>query len=302
VVLTLLRFFPIAVIVAAAVVPLLVVIYVYEVDVYEDEPPLVIGATLVWGIAMGALLALGAHGLEGGGGSTPIPSADRTSQLLTAAILGVLQVVLILVGPLGLLRYRHFNDALDGATFGVASAAGFAGAYTIVLALDLLAGGLQPGGETTAWLLTTLNVALIRPLLLAGALGATCAAFWLRYRGPARDRGSLGLLGNPWVAVLAAAALVVASGVIGAVLGNLIGTVARAVLAVVAILWLRQAIHLGLRQEAAEIELGPPITCRNCGHETPHHSFCSNCGISLRALPKERGGRRSAAGKPANPA
>src|SRR5690242_2664283 len=97
VVLTLLRFFPIAVIVAAAVVPLLVVIYVYEVDVYEDEPPLVIGATLVWSIAMGAVLALVAHGLEGGGGSTPIPSADRTSQLLTAAILGVMQVVLILV-------------------------------------------------------------------------------------------------------------------------------------------------------------------------------------------------------------
>jgi RsiW-degrading membrane proteinase PrsW (M82 family) len=300
VVLTLLRFYPVAVIVAAAVVPLLVVIYVYEVDVYEDEPPLVIGATLVWGIAAGVALALVGNMLAaGGGGPSPIPSADRTSQLVNAAILGVAQVGLILVGPMVLLRFSRFNDALDGATFGVASAAGFAGAYTIVLAFDLLGSGLQPGGEVTAWLLTTLNVALVRPLLLAGALGATCAAFWLRYRGPAGDRERLRLLGNPWAAVLLAAALIVGCGLAGAVLGNSLGIAARAVLAVAAILWLRMAIHVGLRQEAAEIEMGPPITCRNCGNETPHHSFCATCGISLRALPKERGVRRGETAKPA---
>ena len=292
-VLAVLGFYPVAVMVAAAVVPLLVVIYVYEVDVYEDEPPLVIGATLVWGVLAGAAVAVGAGLLQGG--SSPIPGGNRVGQLGNATILGAAQVLLALAGPMVLLRHRRFNDALDGVTFGVASAAGFAGAYTIVLALDLLGSGLQPGGETTAWLLTTVNVALIRPLLLAGAIGATCAAFWVRYRGPTGDRGRLGLLGNPLIATLGAVVLVAASGATGALFGNVAGTLARAALAMLALLWLRMAIHLGLRQEAAEIGIGPMIRCRNCGRETLRHSFCSRCGISLRALPKERGVRRDEA-------
>jgi ribosomal protein L32 len=52
------------------------------------------------------------------------------------------------------------------------------------------------------------------------------------------------------------------------------------------LLWLRFTIHLGLSQEAAEIELGHTIVCPNCGARTQQHSFCSNCGVSLRALPK----------------
>jgi DNA-directed RNA polymerase subunit RPC12/RpoP len=60
------------------------------------------------------------------------------------------------------------------------------------------------------------------------------------------------------------------------------------VLDVAALIWLRRAIHLGLLQEAAEHPIEPPITCPNCGHDTPHHTFCIECGVSFQALPKER--------------
>jgi hypothetical protein len=59
-----------------------------------------------------------------------------------------------------------------------------------------------------------------------------------------------------------------------------------AVDALLALLWLRQMIHVGLMQEASEIEIGPPVTCTNCGKQTPRHTFCANCGMSLAAQPK----------------
>ncbi len=60
------------------------------------------------------------------------------------------------------------------------------------------------------------------------------------------------------------------------------------VLAVVALLWLRRIIHVGLLQEADEIPIGPDIVCPECGHPTPHHTYCGHCGTSLKALPKAR--------------
>ena len=63
-----------------------------------------------------------------------------------------------------------------------------------------------------------------------------------------------------------------------------------------ALIWLRRIIHLGLLQESLEIEIGPDIACANCGKPTPSHSYCGECGVSLRALPKSRGKGSTAAG------
>ena len=63
-----------------------------------------------------------------------------------------------------------------------------------------------------------------------------------------------------------------------------------AFIAVIALLWLRRALHLGLLQESREINVERDIRCPNCGLMTPEHTFCGQCGISLRALPP---GRRS---------
>ena len=50
------------------------------------------------------------------------------------------------LGPMLLLGQKRFNDVLDGATFGVASAVAFVGAQTIVTSLSLFKSGLQPDG------------------------------------------------------------------------------------------------------------------------------------------------------------
>jgi len=51
---------------------------------------------------------------------------------------------------------------------------------------------------------------------------------------------------------------------------------------------LRRTLHVALLEEAADIEIGPAFTCANCGATTLRHTFCGNCGISLRAMPKVR--------------
>ena len=111
---------------------------------------------------------------------------------------------LVVAGPLVLLRYRKFDDVLDGATFGAVSGSMFVGAQVIAQSIDLLSAGAQPGGDTWSWVLRILEHAVLVPLIVGGAAAGACGAFWLRYRAPVRDRSRLGPLGRPALATLAA--------------------------------------------------------------------------------------------------
>jgi hypothetical protein len=117
-------------------------------------------------------------------------------------------------------------------------------------------------------------------------------AFSLRYRAPLRDRDALGIAGRPPVALALAAILLVATALAAYLPGLFLDVAVRLGLAAIALIWLRRTLHLGLLEEAFEIEIGEPITCANCGATTPRHTFCGNCGIALHALPKRPGPRR----------
>jgi hypothetical protein len=133
-----------------------------------------------------------------------------------------------------------------------------------------------------------LSLGVLQPVIAAGAIGALAASVWLRYRSPVSDRNALGRVGQPVVALIGALALLVAAGLAKSQLAQIPQTVVLAVLAAVALLWLRQALHLGLLQESREVNVERDIRCPNCGLVTPEHSFCGNCGVSLRALPTNR--------------
>jgi ribosomal protein L32 len=139
---------------------------------------------------------------------------------------------------------------------------------------------------------------VLQPVIAAGAIGSATAAFWLRYRAPITDRKALGMFGVPAVAVLSAAVLLVASGLVKTLLPLIPATIVLAGIAALALLWLRATLHLGLQQESREIAVSRSIVCPNCGHLTPEHTFCGHCGISLRALPR---GARERAEKNAAP-
>ena len=165
----------------------------------------------------------------------------------------------------------------------------FAGAQVLTQSSSFLASaGLHPLGSTAFWLIRLLELAVALPVLAAAAIGAAVGAFWLQFRAPVRDRDALGVLGRPGVALAAAAVLLVLGSLAQVYFPALGALFALLALDVVALIWLRRVLHLGLVEESLEIQVGPDIVCANCGGTTPQHTFCINCGISLSALPKPR--------------
>jgi hypothetical protein len=286
--LTLLGFFPVALVVAAVLVPVLMVLYLYVVDVYEDEPLPIIGATMAWGAIAGISFGFVLRAIEStsGGGFGNAPTL--TSNLLNGVAVPLAEGALMVAGPLLLLTQRRFNDVLDGATFGAASAVSFSGAHLIVQSVSILGSGLRPTGDPLPWVIQLISLGVLQPVIAAGVVGSVTAAFWLRYRAPIADRPALGYVGVPVVALVIGAVILVLAGLAKTMLPLIPATAVLAVFAAVALIWLRRALHLGLLQEQREITDGRTLACPNCGRPTPEHSFCGNCGVSLRALPKAR--------------
>jgi ribosomal protein L32 len=286
-VLGLAKLYPIALVAAAILFPLLVVLYLVDVNVFEQQSLPVIGATLLWGLLSGAGTALLAKALSPQG--TDVFVGGHGDLVLTRGVaIPVLSVILILIGPITLLRYPRFSTVLDGATFGAASAAAFVAAEVIVQALSAFGHGLRPPGSVVPWLVQLALIAVALPVLTMASMGAAAGSIWLKLRAPIRDRRALGRLGSPYLALPLAAVLLVAAAVVQLTLPAGVALAIVAVLAIVALVWLRQVIHVGLLEEALLIEDAPIITCANCGHRTRRGTFCEYCGIALAALPGSR--------------
>jgi hypothetical protein len=280
-----LRILPVAMIAAGTFLPLLTLLYLYDVNIYEDKPLRVIALTMAWGVVTGIGVGLLTRAVTSTGAAY-LTQSSSTTVLDQGILLPLLGVVLMLVGPLVLLVYPRFNDVLDGATFGSSAAVSFAGAEVITYGFSILSGGLRPQGAVLQWLGKLTTIAVAAPVLEMAAIGAVAGAFWLRFRAPVRDRSVLGVLGQPAVAVVVAAVLIAGGFSLQPLMPVGWWLLCLVALDLVALIWLRNVIHLGLLEESAQRPIGPPIRCANCGAETPRHTFCINCGISLQALPK----------------
>jgi hypothetical protein len=295
--LTALRLFPVALVAAAILVPLVTVTYLIAVDLYESEPIRVLAATMVWGGAAGVALGIAGRVLAPSG--VELLVAGGASKVLARGVaLPLAGLALAAAGPLLLLRYRWFNDVLDGVTFGAASAVCVAGAQALVVGAGLFTGGVRPAGAISAWIYRLLAQGVAVPVLWAAATGLAVGSFWLRFRAPVRDRGALGPLGHPGAAVPIAAALVVGGAILQLELSPLGALIAIVPLDLASLLALRVAIHLGLLEEIGEVTTGTEIECPNCGARIVRLAFCSNCGIALAALPKGRTGDRAPEASP----
>lgn len=285
-VLGLLRLFPVGLIAGAVLLPLLTLLYLWDVDIYEDEPMQVLILTMVWGAGAGVIAGLIGEGVSG---SVAALSPNEGKVVLDQGIIvPLIGMVLTFIGPVALLRYRRFNDVLDGVSFGASAGAAFAAAEVITYSFSILSGGLRPAGSSLPMIARLATISVTIPVLEMAVIGSIGGALWLRFRAPVRDRAALGVLGNPLVAFVAGAVLIALGFSLEPLMAVGWWLVCLAVLDVIALLWLRRVIHLGLLEESAEMPIGLPITCANCGHETPRHTFCINCGVSLQALPKVR--------------
>ena len=294
---------PIAVLVAAFAVPVVYIVYIYDVNLWEDEPFIVTGlAFLLTGALTVGFTALWTY-LRG-----PVPYGTTTYDgslsaaptvgtfLLVALVVPIVGEAIRQIGPVLLASRPEFDDLMDGLSFGVISGVSYSCFDTLVRQWDLLTGGLQ-GSDPGLWVSLIFLEGFVKPLIIGTASGIAVAEFSGLGRGydgftPRYFRG----VGE---AILANAAYqagtylfsFVGDATLGVVLSILWGLLILAIL----ILRVRTVLHAGLMEAALERsarDRGMASTtelqyCAQC--EMPlleHAAFCTACGTAVRVQPK----------------
>jgi PrsW family intramembrane metalloprotease len=289
---------PIAVLVAAFAIPIVYIVYLYDVNLWEDEPIpvtalafgltglLAIGFTLLWTSLTPISISLrDPDGVSLGG-------PNVTTFLIVALLVPVVGEAIRQIGPVVLASRPQFDDLMDGLTFGVISGVAYACFDTIVRQWALLTGGIaqQDPGH---WVALIFLEGFVKPLVMGTATGIACAEFSGLGRGydgftPRYFRGVVeAILAN--IAYQAGGYLFgfVGSPTLGVMLTVVWGMVVLAIL----ILRVRNVLHTGLMEAALEQSIrgggvgptGELTFCAQC--EMPLHdgaSFCNACGTAVR--------------------
>jgi hypothetical protein len=276
VILSAVRLYTPALLLAAVLLPVLYLVYLYEVEVWEDQLPMVLAATF----GIGGLLGVG-YSL-GFGHATSVHGAGFDGVLLP-----VVAQLCMVVGPLLLLGARRFDEALDGLSFGVASALGFTLASVIAeywhsLTVPLVGAASISTGQVT----NIVRAGVIAGVVNASTTGILVTSIWLLRHGRSRRRHDHVLLRLP-------AALAVAFGFqIGLGLTSyflsplLLVVIVWAVGAAMLLIWLRITIHHALLEEGEAFVVGPARPCPECHRLVPTMTFCPECGVARSAAPK----------------
>jgi hypothetical protein len=292
---------PIAVLVAAFAVPVVYIVYIYDVNLWEDEPLIVtglaflltgaltVGFTVLWTYLRGPV-PYGTTTYEGSLSAAPTVGAF----LLVALVVPIVGEVIRQIGPVLLASRPEFDDLMDGLTFGVISGLAYSCFDTLTRHWDLLTGGLQ-GSNPGLWVSLIFLEGFVKPMIIGTASGIAVAEFSGLGRGydgftPRYFRG----VGE---AILANAAYqagtylfsFVGNATLGVVLSILWGLIILAIL----ILRVRNVLHAGLMEAALERsaragDLESELQyCAQC--EMPlleHAAFCNACGTAVRVQPK----------------
>ncbi len=292
---------PIAVLLAAFAIPIVYVVYVYDVNLWEDEPIPValmafvlslvfgIGWTIVWLLARGPQLPA----LIPGDVATPTVMGF----VITALLAPIVGELLRQIGPLYLASRPKYDDLMDGLTFGIISGVAFSAGDTLVKQWPLITSGFVGTADAGAWASLMFLEGFVKPLVIGTATGLACAEFsglgdgydgftpryFLRvaeaigfnilYFG---GTYLLSFLGNPTLSFI----LSIAWGL---------------VLLAILVIRVRTVLHVGLMEAVLEsraraMGVGPEGQLSYCSAcEMPllqGAGFCSACGAATRAASK----------------
>lgn len=285
VVLALLRWQAPLIAVSALGLPLLLYIYLREIDGYHDLPirMSLLGAVLGVGLGAGWALLSGEFVARSCGVAVGVGvSGDRILRNglaipLSGAVLMLVPAVLVRAsGP----RNR---ESLDGFLIGSLGAIGFTAASTLTRLAPQLATGLMARDRPVGGLVVEAGIqGVVMPLTAAAAGGMVGAALWFTRRAgtPHRHRGPGPLLS----AVVVVLAVYAGLGLVDvAPLSQYLQLGLRLVITVWALLTLRIVLHLALLHEPHDMSSGAPWLCAECTHIVPEMAFCPNCGIAARA-------------------
>ena len=273
-----------AIILSAFLVPVLYLMYLYEVRIYRDAPIPVVGMTVGGGLLLGALVTFVANQLIVplvDVQVTPFGTLIDVSGLLAGAVLLPLIAEVVKPVPALLLRRRKdIPETADGLVLGVAAGLGFSAAATIVRFADVLTSS-SLNSAVAGWFYPLLSIAIFAPLMAGSTTGLITAAMWRR--GLHGRFGRLELGGVVVALVMAVAFVLVDRLLVGFGLRPI--SVAWQILCVaVVIVYLRIVLRAALLEEAGKVGFAY-ATCPSCRTDIIAASFCPNCGIALRAVP-----------------
>lgn len=281
-----------AILLSAFLVPVLYLIYLYEAQVYRDEPALVLGFTLGGGIVAGILLTVLERIVYNPLQIASNPFSNAGINVGTLLIVGLLlPVVQEVVKPLPaffLPNRKDFPETVDGLVFGVAAGLGFSLAQALIGFSSVLT-SLPAHSEPANWIYDLTSLAVFQPLLQGSATGLVVAAIW-RYR-----RGRLGQreIGGVAVAVLAHIAFSAGTQVLKETAVNpLLVLIWQAMIVGAVLIYIRYVLHHALLEEAAHMGFAETV-CPSCHMHIVASGFCPNCGMALTAAPNSvKRGRR----------
>ena len=273
-----------AILVAIFLVPVLYLIYLYEAQVYRDEPATVLGFTIGGGVVIGLVATLverAAYNPYSGIGN-PLRGAGIAwgALLFLGVLVPVVQEVLKPLPALFLPNRGDFPETVDGLVFGIAAGLGFSVAESLVAfstALTSLPPYMTPGN----WIYQLATLAVFQPILQGSAAGMIAAAVWRFRRGRLANRE----IGAVAVAVVAHVAFAM-----GTLLFRDLGAAQLFVLvwqaAIVGglLIYVRYLLHHALLEEAAHMGFAETV-CPNCHMHIVASGFCPNCGMALTAAP-----------------
>jgi RsiW-degrading membrane proteinase PrsW (M82 family) len=281
-----------AILLAIFLVPVLYLIYLYEAQVYRDEPALVLGFTIGGGVVVGLVLTVVVtllydpfrdFGNPFRGGGTSIGGL-----LFIGLVWPVVQEALKPLPAIFLPNRADFPETVDGLVFGIAAGLGFSLAESLIGFSSVLT-GLPVLTEPGNWIYTLGTLAVFQPLLQASCTGMIVATIWRYRRGRLAGRE----IGGVALAVLAHVAFAEGTQVLrDAAVSPLFILVWQALIVGAVLVYIRYLLHYALLEEAAHMGFAETV-CPNCHMHIVAAGFCPNCGVALAAAPTSvKRGRR----------
>jgi RsiW-degrading membrane proteinase PrsW (M82 family) len=266
-----------ALLAAIFLIPVLYLVYLYEAQVYRDEPVLVLGATFIGGIILGLAVTLLSNAIIG------LSIVQSTTALIGYTV--IVPIIQLIVMPLPALLLRNragFTETVDGLAFGVASGLGFSISESIVRFSNVFANtGIHT--DSTSWIYPLVGVAVLIPLLHGSTSGALAAGLWRFDRtGRARDIAAYAVP----ISVIATIGFYY----VGQLLANngvapLIVLLYQAIPVALLLVYIRFLLHYSLLEEARDLGFHA-VVCPNCHRHVMAAGFCPNCGVAFTAAPR----------------
>lgn len=281
-----------AILVSAFLVPVLYLIYLYEAQVYRDEPALVLGFTIGGGLLVGIVVTLFERLIYNPFQVVPNPLGAASVSVGAVVVLGfVVPVIQEALKPLPaffLPNRADFPETVDGLVFGIASGLGFSVAETLIGFSSTLA-SLPPHVAPGNWIYDLATIAVFQPLLQGTATGMIVATIWRFRRGRLAGRELAAVV----MAVVAHIAFSTGTVVMKETATDPLFIVLWQALVVgMLLIYIRYLLHYSLLEEAAHMGFAETV-CPDCHMHIVASGFCPNCGMALSAAPTAvRRGRR----------